>query len=413
MRTLVTSALLIALFATTSALLAAHSKEVEARFDSTYGAAVRGVKSTRSTADDAKLAAVLLADAEKAGNADPFAVKLYEETWELGKLHTTGFPPAVDALQQLARMQPKRQLEMQENLLWLYEVIFRNAKGETSSKFGNAIVDLTKEIVEGKKKRAEYSDAIKLLTKGQAIARAIKSPKVDHFTPLIQELRPLAVIDTKIQIAKRALAKDVKDKGAMTDLRDHYLRDLDRPISAKTYTEMLGDSAMVQKMTLAGQPVDSLDASAAGELAGWYASMGDDGLALGRQNALIRAKVYYERALQLKAGDAQLKAGLDAVHAKLSALKVSEPEANDLARSRRDRLGITVAARPVPKPEPKPVPKPPKPDPTPKPPVVKPQPQPEPAPEPAMVEPKEVEPENEEKELTEEYWRNRKSIFDF
>mgnify|MGYP007059422164 FL=1 len=119
MRRLFTPVLALSIIAAPLTLHAAHSKEVEARFESTYGVAVRGVKGTRSSADDAKLAAILLADAQKLSGDDDFAVKLYEQTWELGKLHTTGFRPAADALQELSKLEPSRPIEMEENLVWL------------------------------------------------------------------------------------------------------------------------------------------------------------------------------------------------------------------------------------------------------------------------------------------------------
>jgi len=405
------------------ACFADEAADAKALFDKNYGAAVRGVKGTRSTADDAKLAIVLLEEANKGSGGLAYNVLLLEQAYEFGKLHTDGMRAAADALQYLSQLVPRRQLETQEKLLVLYEIVFRNAAGKSNKdihkKAGSATTDLIVEIAQAKSKRAEYASAISQLNKAVGIARSVAySARQDEIRKMLDEMTPLAPVDTKVQIAKRALAKDPADKEAAKSLTELYLKDLDRPLTAKTYAEVTQDAKAVELFTLAGKPVDELNAEEAGRLAKWYDGLAADGTAGAKTNALVRAKLYYARLLNLKANDADAKAGLTKVDAALAALKLDAKKIETLVQSRRDRLAIVVAARPTP---PKHVdpPKvdPPKIDPV-KPDPVKPKPEPvkpaDPPPAP-VVEPDQraVEPEFQEEELDDEYWKKRKSIFDF
>ena len=399
-------------------LFADASAEVQALFEKTYGQAVRGVKATRSSADDAKLAIVLLDAANAQSDNLPYRIYLLEQAYEFGKLHTDGMPTACDALQELSRAVPRRQLEAQEKLLSLYEIAFRNAAGKPNKdvhkKTGNATTDLIIEIAEAKKKRAEYSSAVMLLNKGTGIARAVAyTDRQDDIKSLLQEMTPLVPIDTKVQSARRALTRNPQDKDAARVLTDLYLRDLDRPVSALTYAPLIHDAPTLELFRLAGQPVGDLAADQALSLARWYAQLSTEGSAVAKTNTLIRAKVYFERVLSLKPSDGDAKAGLLAADLALVGLKVDGTKAKELAKSRVDRLGASVAIKPPqdqPKPEPKKPPTPAKPKPDPVVPVV---PQPQPEPEMVEPEPKEVEPEFREEVLPDSYWKNRKSIFEF
>jgi hypothetical protein len=408
------------------ALLANEDAEAKARFDKEFGVAARGVKGTRSTADDAKFAIILLETANKGTDSVAYTVHLLEQAYEFGKLHTDGMRAAADALQFLSQLVPKRQLEMQEKLLVLYEIVFRNAASKSNKdihkKAGSATTDLIVEIAQAKAKRAEYAGAIKELNKATGIARSVAyTARSDEIKKMIDEMTPLAPVDTKIQAAKRALTKNPADKEVAQTLTELYLKDLDRPLTAKTYAEITQDAKAVELYTLAGRPVDDLNAEEAGRLANWYLGLAADGTTGAKTNMLIRAKVYHERLVELKKDDAS-KAGLAKVDLQLAALKLDATKVASLVQSRRDRLAITVAARPTPpKPAPPKVdpPKPPPADPVKPPPVdpVKPAPPqpPPPPPPPVAVEPdqRNVEPEFREEELDDEYWKKKKSIFDF
>lgn len=401
--------------------------DAKAEFDKTYGVALRGVKGTRSTADDAKLAIVLLEAAQNKANSQAYTLLLLEQTYELGRQHTDGMKAAADALQQIANIVPRRQLESQEKLLSLYEIVFRNAAGKSDKgvhkKAGAATTDLIVEIAQAKRKRAEYVSAIALLNKAMGISRSVAYPdRHGDIKGLIDEMTPLAPIDSKIQAARRALTRNPADKDAARTLTDLYLKDLDRPVSARTYATIIEPQATVDLMELAGRPVQSLAGEEAVKLAAWYVTLAGEGGANAKTNMLIRAKVYYAHALAGKPDDADAKAGATKVALMLTTLKIDPKKSDELAASRRERLGIAIAGanpvKPGPQavaPKPRPAPKPePRDEPRPSP---RPEPKPEPPPEqpPAMIEPvpMEVEPEFREEVLPDSYWKNRKSIFDF
>jgi len=403
-------------FSAIAELSADTPAQAKAKFDSTYGAALRGVKGTRSTADDAKLAEALLEAAQHNGNGEAYTILLLDQTYELGKLHTDGMKVAADALQRISNIVPRRQLESQEKLLDLYEIVFRNAAGKSDKtvhkKAGTATTDLIVEIAEAKKKRAEYVDAIGLLKKATGISRSVAyEGRSDDIKSLIEEMTPLAPIDIKIKSARRALTRNPADKEAAKTLTDLYLKDLDRPVSAKTYASIVESAETMALMEVAGQPVQSLDADEAKQLAAWYIGLADEGSTHAKTNMLIRAKVYYAHALAKSPDDGDAKSGATKVALMLTTLKIDPTKAEQLAISRRDRLGIGVASAKLVKPKAEPIVKP-KPDP-----VVKPEPKVEPAPvEPPVEieqEPTEVEPEFREEMLPDSYWKSRKSIFDF
>ena len=409
------SALLLGITsASAGTLIADATADAKAQFDKTYGQAVRGVKTTRTSSDDAKLAIVLLDAAKAESGNSAYRVHLLEQAYEFGKLHTDGMRAAADALQELSRAVPRRQLESQEKLLDLYEIVFRNAAGKSDKdvhkKAGSATTDLIIEIAEAKKKRAEYGSAVALLNKGTGIARAVAyTSRQNEIKGLIDEMTPLVPIDSKVQAARRALDRNPADKDAARSLTDLYLKDLDRPVTATTYAALIHDAATMSLFELAGRSVGDLTAEEAMRLATWYLSLAETGSAGAKTNMLIRAKVYCEQTISSKPDDAGAKAMLAKVDLTLVGLKVDGAKATALAQSRRDRLGISVAVRPV---EPKPVPKPPIEDPVKPVKPVDPAPAPEPAPA-VEMEPKRTEPEFRQEVLTDEYWKNRKSIFDF
>lgn len=407
-----------------SVCLADAASDAKARFDAEYSVAYRGVKGTRSSADDAKLAIVLVDAARKSSGDTEYTVLLLENAYELGKLHTDGMRAAADALQELASLIPRRQLEMQEKLLVLYEIVFRNAAGKSDKEIhkraGTATTDLILEIAEAKAKRAEYASAVAQLRKATGIARSVAyTERIDDIKQMMDEVTPLAPIDLRVQAAKRALAKNPADKNAATTIAELYLKDLDRPLTARTYAEITEDEKKIELYTLAGQPVSTLNAEEARRLAAWYQGMADErGTDLAKTNMLIRAKVYNQRVLDQAADDAAAKSAMAKADLTLAAMDVDAEEVASLVKSRRDRLGI-VAAKPKPKPKPIEPPKPVEPPKPADPPKVNPRPAdpPKPAdpPPPQVIEPdpQEVEPEYREEELDDEYWRKRKSIFDF
>lgn len=404
------------------------NKEAEKVFDDLFGKAYKGVKTTRSTADDAKLASVLIEHAQQTGGKDPFTVLLFEKSYELGSTHTSGFGVATDALQELARLVPRRQLEMQENLLRLYEIVFRTSRGTSAEaktrnqRAGQATVDLMVEIADGKARRADYMDAVQLLTKAYQIGRVVQSPKMQQIKETLDKIKPMAIVGRKIDSATRDLAKNPDDKKAAQTLADIFIQELDRPVTAKRYAARVYDKDQMNLLQWAGQPVDSLDADQSLKLAKWYLGMAEQDVSSNAAvNLLVRARVYFERYLDQKPDDVVAKLSLTKVQLSFAKYKVENGEADRLTQSRRDRLGIQVAAVTKPNP-PRNVPTnpnesdPPTANPTPKPntPATK---------EDGTNNSKsgvdmsfyqdDVEGEFAERKLDKDYWKTKKSIFDF
>lgn len=391
-------------------------------FNGMFGTAYKGVIGTRSTADDAKLAAVLLSHGRETGSADPFTVLLFERTYELGSTHTSGFKPAVDALQSLVTIAPRRQLEMQEKLLRLYEIVFRTSRGTSDADkrrhtaAGNATVDLMIEIADAQSRKTDYATAARTLTKAYQIGRVVKSTKLDLIKQKLNTVKPMAVIGRKITSANRKLESDPKDKEAATELAEIFIQELDRPVTAKRYAARVYDKKQMDLLHWAGQPVHSLNADQSKALAKWYDDLADKASAVGAVPMLVRARVYYEQYLSLKPADAAAKLALTKTALTFAKHRVSDSEADRLAKSRVDRLGIQVVAV-TPKPRPKP-PTPPKvepktePETTPKDPPKTTQPDDPPAIDMSFYE-DEVEGEFAERKLGDEYWKKKSSIFEF
>jgi hypothetical protein len=417
-------------------------------FNRVYKEAIDGVKSTRSSADDAKLGNYLVNEARKSQTStggSAMTILLYEKAYEFGKLHTVGFRAAADALQELSRLTPSRQLEMQERLLSLYDIVFRNAGSAKNQavyqRAGAATADLMAEIAVAKGRRAEYSEAVQLLSRALGIAKITAPEKQPEIQKLLDDMKPLALIDRKVQVAERQLARDPADKETAKTLMYLYLRDLDRPVSARTYAEIVVAKEELDLYTLAGEPVRGLPAADAKRLAEWYASLAAQGEKPGQMNMLVRAKMYYERCLEASPADADAKAGLIKVDLQLFGLTGDKAKSASLVQARRGRLDALASATPVADPPAQPPQPPPNvPDPRkdpqppadPKPPVKPADPKP-PQPAPAdnpnapdprrndpppvaggpQVKPKQIEREFRDEELSDEYWKKRKSIFDF
>ncbi len=406
-------------------------------FDDMFGKAYKGVKTTRSTADDAKLAAILLGKARETGGRDPLTVLLYERSYELGSTHTSGFKVATDALQELANIVPRRQLEMQENLLRLYEIVFRTSRGTSASakarheRAGQATVELMVEIADGKTRRAQYMDAVRLLTKAYQIGRVVKSTQLTVIKEKLDKVKPMAVVGRKIDSATRALERDPSDKEAAKTLAELFIQELDRPVTPKRYAVIVYTKDQMDLLHWAGRPVHSLDADQSLKLAKWYAGLADGDVSSNAAvHMLVRARVYYEQYLSLKPDDAGAKLAFTKVRLSFAKHKVDGPTSDRLAKSRRDRLGIQVASNtkpnttPTPRPQPKPNVKPnPKPNtpstprPTPKdPPATNPNTNPDSNPtqkvDMSFYE-DDVEGEFAERKLDDAYWKTKKSIFDF
>ena len=297
---------------------AAKSAEAAKAVESLYGADLKRVKSTPTTADDIQLAQQFFAAAAQQAAQPEFAALLYEKAADLGLAGPEGFAVAAQALEQLAVAQPDRAGECAERLVVVRQRQFDGAKSADRPAAGETLLSAILALVEAGGKTD--ADATVLLKRAYVTARQIKSPRCDEIDARLAAFVQAMKTGREIEDIKALLARSPADAKLREKLLRLHLVDLDDPAAAAKLLDGVADESLKKYVPAAAKPLDEAPELACLELGEWYRTLAETAPPAAKPAMAARAKAYYERFLSLHAAEDLDKSKATAALQKLTVL---------------------------------------------------------------------------------------------
>ena len=317
------------------ALLAgAALADPQSDYEALFGQEARKAVATRSTKDDAELAAKVLTATKMATDAPKSQIYFYQKAYELGIKDPSGHGVAIEALNLLEKAVPEKHLQWQSKRLNLLEAAYQRARGAARRTAAKAYLDMLLRVAEAAAAAGKGKEAWDLYRKAYPIATYIRSPKVAVIAKKIKEMSQLALAverrQEKLKSLMSKLAADPRDMKARTELILFCIAELDASGKAASLLTKGVDEKLAALVPLAAKKVEELPAGACLELGNWYyETLVGKVSAVGKVTLLRRAATYYRRYLALYTGRdvKRLNASLalEEINKELEKLGVSEP----------------------------------------------------------------------------------------
>lgn len=276
----------------------AWAEDAAKMFDSLFGQEVKRVKATRGYDDDQKLAADLLAVAEKRRQDTALVEVICRTAYDLAGKTPTGFPTAAKAMALLAECVPEKGAACREKILSIRRRQYGAARGAARPGAGGALIDALVAVADDKAQAKNYAEALRLFRQAVAIANVLRSPRLAELQAEVRNLTAVDLAWRQIVQMQARLKANPKDEFARRRLIELHLVELDDPAGAAKYLTDDSDERLRTYIPLAGQDADQLAAQACTELAEWYLSLTDKATTNGKITVLVRAKGYYETFLE-------------------------------------------------------------------------------------------------------------------
>lgn len=277
------------------------SDPAEAAFDEAFGQAVRDVRRTRTTGDDAKFAQRLFDEAESGQHAADLTLRLYEKAYEFGLRDARGYPPANSALDKLLEKDESQKFEIGEMRLVLWEKWYE-ADPQVNAFDPDDYLDLCISLGNEAAEADDVILALKFLNRGNRFGSRNKSARLNDVRDTISDLMRLKKINQEIETLTEALATDPQaaDKLAMV-----FLADLDDPMQAATYAGQMSDKELADKVVLATKEFAEATPEEAHQNGLFYNGVAGNAKTGEPAAMLIRARVWLTEYLSRDPGDDQ------------------------------------------------------------------------------------------------------------
>ena len=298
-------AAVLALAAWPAAVRAAEADdEATAVFNSLFGSDVDRVARTPDRADDVELAKRLIETA-RAGAADKPALVavLCRKAADLAGPGPEGAETAVEAMDVLAAAVPGEAVACAERVVAIREVAYNRARGEARAAAGEALVDALLALADAEEAAHDLAKAVETCRRAQAIARAVKSDRVDTIDARLKGMASVQQTLREIESLKALLAKEPANTAAREKLVRLYLVDFDDPAGAAAHLEGVADASLKKYVPAAAKGVQAAPELACRELGDWYRGLGEAAGAGVKAAMFARARAYYARFLDLHADD--------------------------------------------------------------------------------------------------------------
>ncbi len=326
------------LFISWAAASEAEDKVQKARsaFDTLYGEDLKRVTATRDPADDVALAARLL-DAAKAAEAQPeLMAVLCAKACDLGSADPKGYDTAFEAADLVSDKAPGLAGPCRDKAMDIRQRQYDAARGDEKVRAGEVLVDALLSPAAATSAAGDVDEASKRLHRALAVARAVKSPKVDAIAFQIRTLAARQKAMAQAAQIKAQVEADPADAKAREALVRLLVVDFDNPAEAATYLDETLDAALRASVAAAAKPVAAAPESTCLGLADWYMQLAATAGPAGKGAMYTRATAYAQRFLDLH--DA---ADLDRTRMELAIKKALE-ELERLAPQAKKKLSVVV-----------------------------------------------------------------------
>ena len=266
-------------------------------YQALFGKRARTAAATRSTKDDAELAAAMVEAAGSLGDRRDLQVLLYEKAADFGSRDPAGCEVATRALGKLMGLVPARQAEWRDKLLDVYQFRYKRSGRSERAEAGELLVEQFLVVADAALADGDAAKANSLYRRALPVAAAVKSPRRKEISDRIKA----ATARLAVQRRRRGLEFRLKANPDDPRLREALIRlhvlDRDDPRTAAELVTADVDEVLRTCVPLAAKPLENLPGAACLELARWYESLGTSAAAPARLTAMRRAGACYQRYL--------------------------------------------------------------------------------------------------------------------
>jgi hypothetical protein len=294
-------------------------EKAQKAFDALYGADVKQALSARDATKAVALAAKLIESAKAAEDQPELLALLCTKACELGAMDPQGYDTVQEATDLLVGKAPDAAVPCQEALVAIRQRQYDAARGDAKTLAGETLVDVLVALAATHTRTGKVEEAGKPLYKAMAVAKAIKSLKVETVDALLK-----AHADRQKNVAILAqLKKQLEADPANAKVRDQLvtllLVDFDSPAEAAKYLTDTCDATLRKFVPAAAKPVADAPEMACLDLADWYMQLAATAGPAGKAAMYARVAQYGERFLELHTAK-----DLDRTRAELAVKKAQE-----------------------------------------------------------------------------------------
>lgn len=322
---------------------AADAKEVQKLFDDIYGKAFAEAVATPAQDDNKELAERLRNAVEKHDLPVPLLVYIAQKTTELVGKDSKNYAIAIETLDALAIKVPQEKLNCGERVTSILEAVFASAgNGPEAAKIGSDLLPRLLALADALQASGKIEDHASVMQRALKVAKVSDPAQATAIATKLRDIEARSKSELEIDLLKKRLAANPKDKEARTRLVQIHVVDRDDPKTAATYIGEGLDEKTVRVLPVAAANGSDSASAAIFEAANWYKDLADQAQGPAKMAMLVRTQglfklfllkheandLYKARAsLLLEAVDAALR-DQKAAGAVVAAAVAGDPEMN-------------------------------------------------------------------------------------
>ncbi|OQB84604.1 MAG: hypothetical protein BWX88_02527 [Planctomycetes bacterium ADurb.Bin126] len=274
------------------------ASDARAAFDLLFKRDMERVSQTASPADDAELAAKILAASPAARQTPGLARYMLERAHELGSKAQPGHAAAARAAEQLLAMDDPPTAEALERAVEAHIVLFRSLGGRERPAMAQKVLEELLALGDLQGKLGRWDQAHKTFVRALGWGGPKPPALREEIQARIQQANQQRMLAVQAAALKAKIEKDPHDLDARVALVRLLVVGLDQPQEAARYLNADLGEQMRTYVPLAVKSPAELAPPVALELGEWYRELAASADERGKINALTRARDYYTRYLE-------------------------------------------------------------------------------------------------------------------
>lgn len=274
---------------------AAGAENPRTAFLKKYGPAVQKVQATPTPTDDLFLARTFLTDAD--AQPPETAAMLCRQAYDLTQGTPNGYDLAVEAMEQLAELDPAQDEACLEHIFVLRKKQYDSVGGRKRFDVGRELIDVLTALAEYKAAQGQKDEAEMFLRQAMAVSHATRGDRRRQIEERLRRLPRDVEAGKQRRTLQALLQSDPNDTAARADLVRLSLVYFDDPAAAEALLTPDLDETLRSYVPLVRRAPDSLPPEVAEEMAAWLTTLAR-GAPADRQAAVLRrARRFLNRVL--------------------------------------------------------------------------------------------------------------------
>jgi len=324
--------------------LRAASADVLVAFEKLYGRDIKRVKASPATADDLALADQIIQLVRTAKFDSELLAAMCEAAHDLGANASGGETLAFEALGVLAEKVPEKRFDCALKRAALYEGAYRTSALRVNGEHLAEALMAAAELGTSARRFVEAADAWK---RALIVAEEVNSPRVSIVKDRLSAFEARREsLEEAASLAAR-LRHDPKDVEARIRLFWTQLIELENPVEAMKYIDVVEAEEVKTYVPLASEPLDKLSEEATLRLAEWYVGLVEKTGVGGRELMAARARAYYARFFELHKDQGNALAMRAALGMQKVGGKVPDPPAQPQPNREPQATAVTPGLKPT------------------------------------------------------------------